>query len=44
MMSDPQRADPFDLSDFQPTPPKKPPTLSLEVHFIVDGGENVISG
>jgi hypothetical protein len=27
MMSDPQRADPFDLSDFQPTPAKKPPTL-----------------
>ena len=23
-MADPHRADPFDLSDFQPTPPKKP--------------------
>jgi len=23
-MSDPTRADPFDLSDFQPTPPKRP--------------------
>ena len=26
-MSDPNRADPFDLSDFQPTPPKRPATL-----------------
>lgn len=23
-MSDPQRADPFDLSDFKPSPPKRP--------------------
>jgi hypothetical protein len=26
-MTDPKRADPFDLSDFQPTPPKKPATV-----------------
>jgi hypothetical protein len=27
MTNDPQRADPFDLSDFQPTPAKRPPAL-----------------
>ena len=26
-MTDSKRADPFDLSDFQPTPPKRPPTV-----------------